>query len=144
MRVARVLVGRVALLVLLLAMVAGSAWARCNSLSITVEGIAEPYVDGALVRVEVEPGTPRESVAVWPEPDGKFSASFWYSTQVGLGIVGNDCSRRPKTVLVTMTAGDRKLATARLDVTELAVDALGNYRTKGRVTLKSDGRPASQ
>jgi hypothetical protein len=123
----------------------GTAWARCNSLSITVEGIVEPHADGALVRVEVEPGTPRESVAVWPDTDGKFSASLWYSTQVGLGLLGNDCSRRPKTVLLSLVAGERTLATARLDVrAEFAVDALGNYRTKSRAVLKADSRPAPQ
>ena len=130
---------------LLLSMLGGSAWARCNSLSITVEGIVEPPVAGALVRVEVEPGTPRESVAVWPDADGKFSGSFWYSTQVGLGLVGNDCSRRPKTVLVSLAVGERKLATARLEVrAEFTVDALGNYRTRSRVPLKSDGGRSSE
>jgi hypothetical protein len=36
-------------------------------------------------------------------------------------------------------AGDRTLATTRVDVPD-QVDALGNYRVKGRVTLRSDGR----
>ena len=125
----------------------GTAWAKCNSLSITVEGIVEPHADVAIVRVDVEPAERpgRESAAVWPDTDGRFSASLWYSTQVGLGILGNDCSRRPKTVLVSLVAGERTLATARLDVrSDFAVDALGNYRTKSRVVLKTDSRPAPQ
>jgi hypothetical protein len=121
------------------------AWARCNRISVTVDGIVEPPVAGALVRLEAQPsaGNGRDSVAVWPDADGSFSVSLWYSTSVkgDVGaLFGDDCSRKPRDVIVSLVTGDRTLATARLDVGRFTVDALGNYRAKSRVTLQGDGQ----
>jgi hypothetical protein len=121
------------------------AWAPCNRITITVDGTVEPPVAGALVRLEAQPsaGNGRDSDAVWPDADGSFSASLWYSTsvkgEVG-ALFGDDCSRKPREVVVSLVAGDRTLATARLDAARFLVDALGNYRAKSRVTLRGDGR----
>jgi len=128
----------------LAAAIAGTASARCNSVSVSVDGTVEPYVAGAMVRVDVEPTSPAggDSVNVWPDADGRFSASLWYSTSIKgpIGAVfGDDCTRKPKGVLLSLVAGDRTLATTRVDV-PTQVDALGNYRVKGQVTLRSDGR----
>ena len=122
-----------------------AAWAPCNRISITVDGTVEPPVAGALVRLEVQPsaGNGRDSEAVWPDANGSFSASVWYSTSakgdVG-ALFGNDCSRKPREIVVSVVAGDRTVTTARLDAALLLVDALGNYRAKSRVILRSDGR----
>jgi hypothetical protein len=81
-------------------------------------------------------------VNVWPDAEGRFSASLWYSTSIRgpVGaIFGDDCTRKPKGILLSLVAGDRTLATTHVDVPD-QVDALGNYRVKGRVTLRSDGR----
>ena len=122
-----------------------AAWGGCNRVSITVDGTVDPPVAGALVRLEAQPsaGNGRDSAAVWPDADGNFSATFWYSTSVkgDLGaLFGDDCSRKPREVLVSLVAGDRTLARARLDAGQFAVDALGNYRAKSRVPLQGDGR----
>ena len=55
-------------------------------------------------------------------------------------LFGEDCSRKPREVVVSLVAGDRTLATARLDAARFLVDALGNYRAKNRVTLRGDGQ----
>jgi hypothetical protein len=122
-----------------------AAWAPCNRISISVDGAVEPLVAGALVRLEAQPsaGNGRDSDSVWPDADGGFSALLWYSTSIkgDVGaLFGDDCSRKPREVVVSLVAGDRTLATARLDATRFSVDALGNYRAKSRVTLRSDGR----
>ena len=122
----------------------GTARARCNSVSVSVDGTVEPYVAGAMVRVDVQPTSPYggDSVVVWPDADGRFSASLWYSTSIKgpVGAVfGDDCTRKPKGILLSLVAGDRTLATTHVDVPDQA-DALGNYRVKGPVTLRSDGR----
>jgi hypothetical protein len=68
---------------------------------------------------------------------------LWYSTsakgEVG-ALFGNDCSRKPREVAVSLVAGNRTLARARLDAAGFLVDALGNYRAKSRVTLRVDGQ----
>lgn len=125
-----------------------AAWAPCNRISISVDGAVEPPVAGALVRLEAQPsaGNGRDSDAVWPDANGAFSASLWYSTSVkgDVGaLFGDDCSRKPREIVVSLVAGDRTLATARLDAARFSVDALGNYRAQSRVTLRSDG-PASR
>jgi hypothetical protein len=118
-----------------------AAWAACNRITITVDGNVEPPVAGALVRLEAQPsmGNGRDSQDVWPDADGSFAAMLWYSTsakgEVG-ALFGNDCSRKPREVVVSLVAGDRTLATARLDAARFLVDALGNYRAKSRVTLR--------
>jgi len=136
---------RQALLLGALLVAPDAAWAPCNRISITVDGTVEPPVAGALVRLEVQPsaGNGRDSEAAWPDANGGFSVSLWYSTSakgdVG-ALFGNDCSRKPREVVVSVVAGDRTVATARLDAAGFLVDALGNYRAKSRVTLRSDGR----
>jgi len=122
-----------------------AAWAPCNRITITVDGTVEPPISGALVRLEAQPsaGSGRDSDAVWPDADGSFSASLWYSTSakgaVG-ALFGDDCSRKPREIVVSLVAGDRTLAAARLDAAEFLVDALGNYHAKSRVTLRGDDR----
>jgi len=122
-----------------------TAWAPCNRITITVDGTVEPPVAGALVRLEAQPsrGNGRDSDAVWPDANGSFSASVWYSTsvkgEVG-ALFGDDCSRKPREVVVSLVAGDRTLATTHLDAAGFLVDALGNYRAKSRVTLRGDGQ----
>lgn len=122
-----------------------AGWASCNRITITVDGSVEPPVAGALVRLEAQPsaGNGKDSQAVWPDANGDFSAVLWYSTsakgEVG-ALFGNDCSRKPREVVVSLVAGDRTLATARLDAAGFLVDALGNYRAKSRVTLRGVGR----
>lgn len=122
-----------------------TASAACNRISVTVDGNVEPPVAGALVRLEAQPsaGKGRDSEAVWPDANGGFSATLWYSTSakgdVG-ALFGDDCSRKLREVVVSLVAGDRTLATARLDAAGFLVDALGNLRAKSRVTLRGDGR----
>src|SRR5262245_65157742 len=128
---------------LVAALASGAAQRGCNSISVSVDGTVEPYVAGAMVRVDVEPTSPTggDSVNVWPDADGRFSASIWYSTSIKgpVGaLFGDDCTRQPKGMLLSLVAGDRTLGTTRVDVPERP-DALGNYRVKGRVTLRSDG-----
>jgi hypothetical protein len=128
-----------------LVLVPGVAWASCNRISITVDGTVEPPVAGALVRLEAQPsaGNGRDSDAVWPDANGSFSALLWYSTSVkgDVGaLFGDDCSRKPREIVLSLVAGDRTLASVRLDAALFSVDALGNYRAKSRVTLRSDGR----
>ena len=122
-----------------------AAWAHCNRISVTVDGTVEPPVAGALVRLEAQPsaGSGRDSAAVWPDADGSFSAFLWYSTSVkgDVGaLFGDDCSRKPREVVVSLVVGDRTLATVRLDAGRFTIDALGNYRAKSRVTLRGDGQ----
>jgi hypothetical protein len=128
---------------------AGGAWARCNSISVSVDGTADPGVADALVRVDVHPAAPQggDSILVRPDAEGRFSASLWYSTSangpVG-SLFGDDCTRRPMEVVVSLQSGERTVGTARLDVpSQFARDVLGNYRAKGRVTLRPDGRRGS-
>jgi len=122
-----------------------AARASCNRITITVDGTVEPPVAGALVRLEAQPstGNGRDSQDVWPDANGTFSAVLWYSTsakgEVG-ALFGNDCSRRPREVVVSLVAGDRTLVRARLDAAGFLVDALGNYRAKSRVTLRGVGQ----
>jgi hypothetical protein len=60
----------------------------------------------------------------------------------GGGLFGHDCSRRPQVVLLSLLAGDDAVGKARLDIpTSFEVDCLGNYRAKGRVTLRVDRQP---
>ena len=122
---------------------ADAAWAPCNRISITVDGTVEPPVAGALVKLQAQPsgGSGKDSDAVWPDANGRFSAFLWYSTSVkgDVGaLFGNDCSRKPREIVVSLSAGDRTLATSRLDAAQFVIDALGNYRAKSRVTLRSD------
>jgi len=122
-----------------------TAWARCNRISVTVDGTVGPPVAGALVRLEAQPsaGNGRDSAAVWPDADGSFSAFLWYSTSVKgdvEALFGDDCSRKPREVVVSLVVGDRALATVRLDAGRFTIDALGNYRAKSRVTLRGDGQ----
>jgi hypothetical protein len=123
----------------------GAAWARCNRITITVDGNVEPPVADAVVRIEAQPstGNGRDSQDVWPDANGSFSAVLWYSTsakgEVG-AIFGDDCTRKPREVVVSLVAGNRTRTTARLDAAGFLVDALGNYRAKSRVTLRGNGQ----
>lgn len=123
---------------------ASAAQARCNSVSVSVDGTVEPAIADAVVRVDVLPTMPEggDSVLVRPDAAGRFSASLWYSTSIKgpVGaLFGDDCSRKPKEIVVTLQAGGRTVATVRLEPAQFAVDVLGNYRAKSRVALRGDG-----
>jgi hypothetical protein len=129
---------------------AGPVWARCNSVSISVDGTVEPSVPDAVVRVDILPAAPEgaDSVLVRPDASGRFTASLWYSTSIRgpVGsLFGDDCSRKPKEMVLSLQARDRTLATEHRSFPgQFVVDVLGNYRAKSPVSLRRDGTPESK
>lgn len=143
----RALSSAVAIPLLLLALAATGAWAKCASLSLTVEGSVSPPAAGTDVRIELYPAARLggHPILVSPDTAGKFSATVSFNTfngggLFGSGLFGHDCSRQPHTVLLSLLAGDKVVGRARLEIpTEFEVNGL-NYRVKKAVVLSPDGQ----
>ena len=127
-----------------LAFAATAAHAKCASVSITIHGRVTAPVADTRVRIEMSPGARLggHPILVSPDDTGMFSVTTWYDTFNGGGLFGSglfhhDCSRRPRTVELSLMAGDGVLGRTELDVArDFDVDALDD-RIKQPVMLSA-------
>ena len=125
-----------------------NACAKCDSVSIAVQGsVQEQSGPERGVRVELVPAgrtRPKTPLTVEPGPEGRFSVIVLFDTfngggLFGTGLFGHDCSRRPEAVVVSLIEGRQVLGTQRLSVRdEFEMDSMGNYRLKRPLTLRHD------
>lgn len=125
-------------LVLVLAGLAGESAAKCRSLLVRIEGRLEGSLDGSeALEIELEPDAQVKQKPVVIKTDGSFDVTLSFYTLNGLKR--EDCSRKPKAVVVLLRRKGELLRSVRLEIGRDFVPAGdGDFRVREPVLLRTD------
>lgn len=124
----------------IIAAFASLSYAKCGNALIVVEGKVEgtssALKGNIVVRVEPDPNWDDQPAVRFE--DGKFEAQVYFDMTKSEGVVRDNCSRRPRTVTVSLIVDGRETETVSLIVQRdfIRVDT-HHYKLKSPLVLHS-------
>jgi hypothetical protein len=119
---------------------ASLSYAKCGNALIVVEGKVEgtnsAVKENIVVRVEPDPNWDDQPAVRFE--GGKFEAQVWFDMTKSEGVVRDNCSRRPRTVTVSLIVDGRETETVTLIVRRDFIRVhTDHYKLKSPLVLHS-------